>query len=211
MRRLSSLPSSGNSPISVAAVTGPTPGTDWTRASLAASSGVAWSLERLVELGVERSDLSLAEAVVKRAVKPCMTAWWARFCASMILPTPLGPEDDVDVVAHELQLEEVIDQVRGLPPRMTPPPPPRSLILPVVDPLAAPPCLRRTGIRTVAPIIITLVADPPQLLAVPASKQSTRRLLVIVDDPSGRYPLASRSVLGQTPRSCPFDLVVVDL
>ena len=28
---------------------------------------------------------------MKRAVKPCMTAWWARFCASMVLPTPLGP------------------------------------------------------------------------------------------------------------------------
>ncbi len=36
---------------------------------------------------------SISEAVVKRAVKPRRTAWWVRYFATMVLPSPLGPRN----------------------------------------------------------------------------------------------------------------------
>lgn len=52
-RRLSRLPSSGSSPIRVAAVTGPTPGTVWTRAAaMALRAAGEDGAELLVELVV---------------------------------------------------------------------------------------------------------------------------------------------------------------
>lgn len=48
---------------------------------------------------------------MKRTLWPCITAWWARFWASMVLPTPLGPTKTR--VGEEAQLQELLDQWPG--------------------------------------------------------------------------------------------------
>ena len=43
-------------------------------------------------VGVERGELAQSwPAVVKSTVCPRSTAWWAMFCAMVVLPSPEGP------------------------------------------------------------------------------------------------------------------------